>query len=77
MRLRVNNRAQEIALAPFAALAASVVPGHGDVGSDASQGLDADRTWIAAVMASGDSDDARIENDAMLEMHRRLQRLMQ
>lgn len=63
-------------LAPFAARAAVVVPGHGTVGSDALARLDADRRYLDAVQSHGTSDDARIANPGMLEEYAHLQRLM-
>lgn len=63
-------------LAPFAARAAVVVPGHGAIGDDALARLDADRRYLDDVQRRGVSDDPRIANPGMAEEHAHLQRLV-
>lgn len=62
-------------LAPYAARAEVVIPGHGNVGSDAADRLDADRRYIDAVLNTGESIDPRIANPSMAEDYEHLQRL--
>jgi glyoxylase-like metal-dependent hydrolase (beta-lactamase superfamily II) len=64
------------ALAPFAAQAELVIPGHGTVGTDARRRLEADRRYLDDVVRTGDSTDPRIRNDGMADMHEHLQQLV-
>ncbi|WP_262927662.1 MBL fold metallo-hydrolase [Microbacterium sp. NIBRBAC000506063] len=64
------------ALAPYAAKAAVVVPGHGTIGTDAAARLDADRRYIDEVVRTGESDDPRRANPGMDEEYAHLQRLV-
>lgn len=64
------------ALAPYAARAALVVPGHGRVGTDALARLDADRRYIDDVVQTGESSDPRRANPEMNEEYAHLQRLV-
>ncbi len=64
------------ALAPFAAQASLVIPGHGAVGSDALARLDADRRYLDDMIRTGSSGDPRIGNPAMAEEHAHLQRMV-
>ena len=52
-----------------------VVPGHGRVGTDARERLNADRRYLDQVMRTGQSGDPRIRNEGMAEMHRCLQKI--
>jgi glyoxylase-like metal-dependent hydrolase (beta-lactamase superfamily II) len=63
-------------LAPYAARAAVVVPGHGHVGTDADARLDADRRYLEEVVRRGSSDDPRRANAGMDAEYRRLLRLV-
>lgn len=63
-------------LAPFAAQASVVIPGHGTVGRDAAARLDADRRYLDDVMSRGASDDLRVQNPGMAEEYAHLQRLV-
>ena len=56
-------------LAPYAAEARVVVPGHGTVGTDASARLDADRGYLDDMILRGDSDDPRASLPGMAEAH--------
>lgn len=62
-------------LAPFAAEASVVIPGHGTVGGDALLRLDADRRYIDDVLTRGDSDDRRVHNPGMGEEHAHMKQL--
>lgn len=62
-------------LAPFAARAAVIVPGHGNVGADARARLDADRRYLDDMIRRGRSDDPRIANPGMAEEHAHLAEL--
>lgn len=64
------------ALAPYAARAALVVPGHGRVGTDALARLDADRRYIDDMMQGGESVDPRRANPGMAEEYTHMQRLV-
>ncbi|MGV9194290.1 MBL fold metallo-hydrolase [Microbacterium sp. MC2] len=63
-------------LAPYAARAAWVVPGHGTVGTDAQARLDADRRVFDDLARTGTSADARRANEGMAETYRALQALL-
>ncbi|MDL9977763.1 MBL fold metallo-hydrolase [Microbacterium sp. ASV49] len=63
-------------LAPYAARAALVIPGHGHVGTDALARLDADRRYLDEVIGRGSSDDARRANPGMDAEYRHLQELV-
>jgi glyoxylase-like metal-dependent hydrolase (beta-lactamase superfamily II) len=63
-------------LAPLAAQAAIVVPGHGHVGADALARLDADRRYLEEMLRRGESDDRRRANPGMDEEYRNLQRVV-
>ncbi|UUT34734.1 MBL fold metallo-hydrolase [Microbacterium elymi] len=56
-------------LAPFAAQATVVVPGHGHVGGDPLARLDADRRYIEEMAMRGASDDPRVHAPGMQEAH--------
>ncbi len=60
-------------LAPFARKAEIIIPGHGHIGTDPGQRLDADRAYLDEVLRHGGSDDPRIGNPGMAEAHKRLQ----
>ncbi len=64
------------ALAPYAACAALVVPGHGRVGADAVARLDADRRYIDEMVQTGQSQDPRRANPGMAEEYAHMQRLV-
>ncbi|MBW9109018.1 MBL fold metallo-hydrolase [Microbacterium ureisolvens] len=59
-------------LAPYAAHAAVVIPGHGSPGSDADRRLDADRRYLDDVLAGRVPTDARLANPGMPEEFARL-----
>lgn len=63
-------------LAPYAAQASLVIPGHGTVGGDAAARLDADRRYLDDVQRRGSSDDSRVRNPGMAEEYAHLQRLV-
>ena len=62
-------------LAPYAARAELVIPGHGHVGTDALARLDADRRYIDNVVSGGASEDHRIAKPGMDESHAHLMRM--
>lgn len=62
-------------LAPFAARATVVVPGHGSVGGNPLGSLDADRRHIDDMLRCGTSDDPRVQNPGMEEAHAHLREL--
>jgi glyoxylase-like metal-dependent hydrolase (beta-lactamase superfamily II) len=64
------------ALAPYAARADLVVPGHGHVGADALARLNADRRYLDEVLRRGSSDDPRRANAGMDAEYRRLMTLV-
>lgn len=64
------------ALAPFAAQASVVIPGHGTVGGDAMARLDADRRYINDMRARGESDDPRVHNPGMAAEHAHMRELV-
>lgn len=64
------------ALAPYAARAAFVVPGHGRVGTDALARLDADRRYIDDMVQQGESSDPRRASPGMGEEYAHMQRLV-
>lgn len=64
------------ALAPYAARAAVIVPGHGHVGTDALARLDADRRYLDDMMRRGRSDDVRRANPGMDAEYAHLERLV-
>lgn len=63
-------------LAPYAAHAALVIPGHGHVGTDALARLDADRRYLDDVLTRGSSNDPRRANPGMDAEYRHLQELV-
>lgn len=63
-------------LAPYAAKAQVVVPGHGSVGADARDRLAADRRYIEDMVRTGASTDPRIGNPGMDETHARMRALV-
>lgn len=62
-------------LAPFAAQAGVIVPGHGTVGSDALVRLDADRRYLDDMIRSGSSNDPRVGLPGMADAHARVRRI--
>ena len=62
-------------LAPLAARAAVIVPGHGTVCEDALARLDADRRYLDDMIHRGRSDDPRVANPGMAEEHAHLAEL--
>lgn len=62
-------------LAPLAAQASVIVPGHGSVGSDALARLDADRRYLDDMIRSGSSDDPRVGLPGMADAHARVRRI--
>lgn len=60
------------ALAPVVTAAEVLVPGHGHPTSDPIERLDADRRYLAAVLAGEDPDDARRALPGMAEAHDRI-----
>ncbi len=62
-------------LAPYAAAAEVVVPGHGSVGVDARERLEADRRYIDDMVRTGASTDQRIGNPGMDDAHARMREL--
>lgn len=63
------------AIAPFAARASVVIPGHGTVGGDALARLDADRRYLDDLLRTGTSDDPRIDHLGMAEEHAHVRRM--
>jgi glyoxylase-like metal-dependent hydrolase (beta-lactamase superfamily II) len=63
-------------LAPFADAAEVVIPGHGHIGNDARERLDADRRYIDDMMHSGTSADPRSANPGMAEEHEHMRTLV-
>jgi glyoxylase-like metal-dependent hydrolase (beta-lactamase superfamily II) len=63
-------------LAPFAAAADLIIPGHGHIGSDARRRLDADRRYIDDMLRDGSSADPRMANPGMTEEHSHMQYLV-
>ena len=59
-------------LAPYAARAELIIPGHGNVGTDALARLDADRRYLDDVTRTASSADPRIANPGMHEAHEHL-----
>lgn len=59
-------------LAPLAARADVVVPGHGSPGTDAARRLDADRRYLDALLAGQEPDDPRIAHPGMAQVHARV-----
>ena len=59
-------------LAPYAAAAELVIPGHGNIGDDARARLDADRRYIDGILHRGRSDDPRIGNADMAGEYRHM-----
>lgn len=62
-------------LEPFADAARFVVPGHGNVGTDARARLDADRRYLADMRRTGRSDDPRRTNPGMDAEYERLREI--
>ena len=52
-----------------------VIPGHGNVGTNALERLEADLRYLDDVLTFGVSDDPRIQNEGMAEEYAHLQRL--
>lgn len=63
-------------LATVARQASVVIPGHGTVGGDARERLDADRCYIDDMLTRGASDDPRVHNPGMAEEHAHMLRLV-
>lgn len=63
-------------LAPYAAQAAVVIPGHGTSGSDALARLDADRRYLDDVVAGRVPADPRMTNPGMDEEYDHLRRMV-
>ncbi|MFD4961011.1 MBL fold metallo-hydrolase [Microbacterium sp. NPDC058389] len=63
-------------LAPYAAQAAVVIPGHGTPGGDALARLDADRRYLNDVVAGRAPADPRLANPGMDQEYERLQRMV-
>ena len=63
-------------LEPYARRAEVIVPGHGHVGGDADARLDADRRYLAEMIALGESYDPRVHNPGMGEAHARMKELV-
>jgi glyoxylase-like metal-dependent hydrolase (beta-lactamase superfamily II) len=59
-------------LAPFVAMAVTLVPGHGHPTDRPMKRLDADRSYLDAVVAGRDPDDPRRGLPGMDEAHRRI-----
>lgn len=64
------------ALEPYARAARVVIPGHGNVGTDAFARWEADRRYLADVRRTGESDDPRRANPGMEEEYERLRVLL-
>jgi glyoxylase-like metal-dependent hydrolase (beta-lactamase superfamily II) len=56
-------------LAPYASIAALVIPGHGSITTDGASRVDADRRYLDDLAAGRDSADARISNPGMADVH--------
>ena len=63
-------------LAPFAARAAVVIPGHGTPGSDAVARLDADRRYLDDVVAGRVPSDPRLANPGMPDEYAHLKAMV-
>jgi len=63
-------------LAPYARAARVVIPGHGNVGSDAHARLEADRRYLADMRRVGESTDPRRANSGMEDEDARLRELL-
>jgi glyoxylase-like metal-dependent hydrolase (beta-lactamase superfamily II) len=59
-------------LAPYVALASVLVPGHGTPTFEPGARLDADRRYLDDVMSGRATDDSRLANPGMREVHERL-----
>lgn len=64
------------ALEPYADAARLVIPGHGNVGTDARARLDADRRYLTDVRRTGRSNDPRRANEGMDAEYAHLQELL-
>jgi glyoxylase-like metal-dependent hydrolase (beta-lactamase superfamily II) len=56
-------------LAPYASIAALVIPGHGSITTEGAGRMDADRRYLDDLAAGRDSTDARIANPGMADIH--------
>ena len=56
-------------LAPYASIARLVIPGHGTLTTDGTARLLADRRYLDDLAAGRDSDDPRLSNPGMREVH--------
>jgi glyoxylase-like metal-dependent hydrolase (beta-lactamase superfamily II) len=56
-------------LAPYASIAALVIPGHGTVTSDGAARLEADRVYLDDLARGRESTDARLGNPGMAKVH--------
>ncbi|WP_109211771.1 MULTISPECIES: MBL fold metallo-hydrolase [Microbacterium] len=63
-------------LEPYAARAEVVIPGHGTPGAGAIARLEADRRYLAEVMAGTTPSDPRLANPGMHEEYEHLRRLV-
>lgn len=63
-------------LEPYTDAARIVIPGHGNVGTDARARLDADRRYLADVRRTGRSDDPRRSNPGMETEYERLRAVL-
>ena len=63
-------------LAPFAARAAVVIPGHGTPGSDAVERLDADRRYLDDVVGGRVPSDPRLANPGMPDEYAHLKAMV-
>lgn len=63
-------------LEPYARAARVVIPGHGNVGTDAFARWEADRRYLADVRRTRESDDPRRANPGMDEEYERLRVLL-
>ncbi|SIR96317.1 MBL fold metallo-hydrolase [Microbacterium sp. RURRCA19A] len=63
-------------LEPYARSARVVIPGHGNVGTDALARLEADRRYLADMRRVGESTDPRRANPGMAQEYERLRELL-
>ncbi|MFF8186888.1 MBL fold metallo-hydrolase [Microbacterium sp. NPDC016588] len=69
------ERALEV-LEPYARAARVVIPGHGNVGTDAFARWEADRRYLADVRRTGESDDPRRANPGMEDEYTHLREVL-